>query len=354
MRLPSVFLRAALFTATLYAILWLIASLWIGNASHSIDTVRGESDIYRSDLREFVYGLLAFCESAKAQKNLIIVGGSTAEGYEPDVLSRFVPDWTVSRVALNFGNITQMRQSVALLRNCLGPEAMRNTRIGLAVSDPSFAPNKRRFPTPYTMLELEQLRHGLFAGPPGHLQPVVGWSHMGLVMNAIRPVFILHALVTNVWEVAGSLKRKIGIIRQGHLPKPTQEQVEAESLRYGNSLIGPSLDEQRSELAGLLDDIRAAGSDMFLIQVPERRFVLERLPQHSLFTATLQQFARDKDVALLQHPADDSELRDAVHATRDGASRWSERLGPQLAPMLARKGAARDALGTRSINSRTK
>ena len=334
MRAFSVFLRAGLFTAALYAVPWLAGSFWIGARPRSIDTIRGLSDIYRTDIREFVYSLPAFCENAKGQKNLLIVGGSTANGYEPDVLARSVPGWTVSRVALDFGNITQMRQSVEMLRDCLGPEAMRNTRIGLAVSDVSFAPNKRRFPTPYTMLELEQRRHGLFAGAPGQLQPVVAWPDMGVVVSAIRPVFVLHALVTDVSDGFTELRKKIGKIRSNAAP-PTAAQAEAEELRGAAELIGQSLDEQRGELARLLDEIRAAGSDMFLIQVPERGFVRERSPQYSLFNTTLRDFARDRNVVLLSHPADDSELRDGVHATRNGAVLWSERLGPQLAPTLA-------------------
>ena len=135
-------IRAAAWTLGLYAVLWLIATIWVGNRETNLDSERGLTNIYKSDVREFLYHLPGFCEQARGKKNLFIVGGSTAFAYDPEVIAPYAKDWAVSRVSLDFGNITQMRQSVALLRQCMGEKAFAGTRIVLGVSYISMATNE--------------------------------------------------------------------------------------------------------------------------------------------------------------------------------------------------------------------
>lgn len=330
--------RAALWIIGLYAVLWVVASIWVGRAAPTLDTDRGLTDIYKTDVREFVYRLPAFCEEAKNRKNLIVVGGSTASAYDPAVVGPFVKDWAVSRIAIDFGTVIQMRQSIAMLRQCMDPQTFASTRFVLGLSYVSMANSKHRFPTPYTMLELEQMRHGLFAGEPGQLRPTVSWPSMKLAVEAGRPVILAHYAVTGLSDSIGAARLQLGKLRQGAKPEPAQAAREAEEVGFYDAMMdappAEGMAEQASELAALVAEVRAAGSDIAVIAVPEQSFVRREAKYITAYYDWLAGFATDHDVKLLRHAAADGDFRDGVHADVAGSAKWSRAIGPAVAGLL--------------------
>ncbi|MDH7975769.1 hypothetical protein QH494_26595 [Sphingomonas sp. AR_OL41] len=322
-----------------YFVLWLIASVWVGGRVDTIDTVRSLNDIYKSDAREFVYRLPAFCEQAKHQRNLIFVGGSTAYAYDPAVIGPYVKGWAVSRIGLDFANITQMRQTVDMIRACMDSETFARSRFVLGVSYPSMAKNSNRFPTPYTMLELEQQRHGLFTGKPGALRPTVPWKDMRWTIIAARPVILAHYVVTGVSDFFGAARLRLGKFRQGagHV-EDSQAHREANELRFNDALIGaapaPAFEEQGRDFAALVNEIRAGGSDVAVISVPEQTFVRQRQKFIGAYYAWLGAFATAHKLTLLHHPYTDADFRDGVHANAAGTARWSAAIAPAVVATL--------------------
>lgn len=332
-------LRAAAWAVGLYAVLWLIATLAVGGRPANLDSERGLTNIYTSDVREFLYHLPGFCEQARGKGNLILVGGSTAAAYDPALIAPAAPGWNVSRVALDFGNITQMRQTVALLRQCLGPQGFPGTRIVLGVSYVSMAKNSNRFPTPFTMLELEQKRHGLFTGKPGALSPTVPWKHMALAVNAGRPVILAHYLVGGPKTFLANMRKEIGRLRhRGPPPARDPAAQQAEEIRFDDSLLGadpaPALAEQGADFAALIREVRQAGGEIVVTSIPEQTYLRQRSAHIGAYYGWLNGFAAAQNVTILRHPVTDADFRDGVHATPEGADRWSRSIAPLIAATL--------------------
>jgi hypothetical protein len=332
-------LRAAAWTVGLYVVLWLVSSIWVGHRSPNLDTDRGLHNVYRTDVREFLYHLPAFCEQARGRNNLIFVGGSTSWAYSPDEIAPYVKGWTVSRVSLDFSNVTQMRQTIALLRQCMGKETFARSRIVIGLSYVSMAPDATRFPTPYTMLELEQKRHGLFVGGPRALRPIVPWEQMGLVVDAGRPVILAHDLATRVKDELGQVRQAIGRLRQGAVPKLDAAAHEASELAAYDGFMGKdaafSLRDQGDQLAALIAEVRAAGSDVIVIAVPQKVFVRKKARYIDAYYDWLTAFAQDHALTVLRHDYADADFYDGSHASPEGAVRWSRAVAPSIAAILS-------------------
>lgn len=331
--------RAALWIAGVYGLLWLVASIWVGGPAATIDTYRAQADIYKSDVREFLYRLPAFCRDAAGQKNLLLIGGSTGGAYDPAIIGGFAKGWSTSRISIDFGNVTQMRQSIALLRQCMDKQSFASARFVVGVSFVSMASDAKNFPTPYTMIELEQMRHGLFTGAPRRLKPAVPWDRMETVIDIGRPVILAHYLATSSSDGIADARLRLGTLRQGAKPDVDQATREARDVAlYSETVPAPvrtGIAEQAAELAALVADVRAGGADVALISIPEKSFVRRDIAGVATYRAWLARFARDHDVALLHHPASDADFRDGAHADDAGSARWSRDIGPAVADFLA-------------------
>jgi len=328
-------------TCAIYAGLWLLAGVWVDadRQDGGIDSRKGDHNIYRTPIREVIYNLPALCRRGQDRRHLFVIGGSTAKAYRPEILTHFLPNWTVSNISLDFGNITQARQAVSLLRQCLGDGAFARAKFVLGIEYILFSENKRRWATPYTVLETEMLRHGLFAGSPGNLVPIVPWQWQPFAISLMRPIFAAYGIRYDIWQVMIARANKLG----DHL-----NALDAEKRRdreYANlvGLMGPAepavMQEQREELDRLIAEIHGQGAQFFLLDMPVQEWLRQRSPHFTMHRGWIRDYAHSRRVGYVDMTFDgvDEDFADGIHANAQGAERWSDIAGRKLADALLRE-----------------
>lgn len=311
-------------TLGLYALLWAATAVWDTPVSAStIDSPRGLTDLYGRPVREFGYRLPAFCATAREQRKLLFIGGSVSQAYRPDIIGRSLPGWSVSDVSLDNANITEMRQAFRLMRDCLGADGLRGSMIVLAINFLQFVPNRVSWQTPYTYLELDLLRHGLFDGPPNAVSPVLPWQWLPTTVSVMRPVLAAYGISYQFSvELEDFLHRRFGV--RG-LPDPGHTRQLQDMIRKFDGTDPSILAEQAAELDGLLGDIHAAGADAVILDMPFEGWLRDGMPQFGVYRDWMTAYVKRTGVRYIDHVyrGNDGEFRDGYHALPVAEPRWS-------------------------------
>jgi hypothetical protein len=287
----------------------------------------GKPALFVGEIQEAVYEIGRHCP-LPPRKRLILLGGSGARGFEPELLSRATSAEEVLNLSLVLANFTQIRQVYDDLAACLGDEGMRQASFVLVPSLGSFTSNKMRFPGPYSDYETEKLRSHLFEGVPGAVMPVVGRSWLPLAIELWRPVMLARKLAVGGQARLDRLRARLH--PQPAAPAPDREQ----SLTWIAELL-PQEDasaafapEQTGEMERLVADIRARGSTVLLVEQPTQDWVRERSKAYADSHQTLIALAGKLALPYidLSNTGADSEFHDGMHANAVGAKAWSERL----------------------------
>jgi len=330
--------RVGIAAMLIYGLAWLVAGFWTpSRAPISIDSEDGRFDYYRTPIREFVYRLPAFCADATTKrKNLFIIGGSSASAYRPNLIEPELPGWTVSNISLEFSNITQIKQTFELVRSCLDPEVLKNSRFVLGINYALLGPNELRWPARYTMLELDMLRHGLFAGSPGAVDLVYSWPHTRILIAAMRPIFLTYALSFDAWQWITSAASHLGGYLIDQSPEALRERQYQVLLMYMGPFEPDAMDEQVHELETLEAEVRAAGSDIIFLDIPVEHWLDNRLPHQAWYRSWVLDHTRDRGVPYLAPSpvADLNDFADLGHANPSGAVRWSKEAAARLGSIL--------------------
>ena len=320
-------------TCAIYLTLWIaVTLLWpITRTDQPLDSLNGRESLYATPIRELVYTLPARCNAAP-RKRLIILGSSAAKAYRPEILRAATNADEVDNVALDFSNITQIRQLFTDLRRCLGDETLRSSTFLFVVTYASFVDN-RRWTTDYTVYEAEKIRHGLYSGSPNELTPTFGPSLMPWAVDFLRPVFALYDLKYKGRLLAGSLVRALWT-------HPTTAQLQA---RYRQDLAGLSATtdaatfgaEQFQELDRLVSDIRATGAGLIFVEQPVDDWVRNEQRSFADYRTRIAAFRAQHSIPVidLSASAKESEFADPLHATYENHGLWTRRLGEQLRAM---------------------
>ncbi len=322
---------AAGVTLAVYAVLWLMSGLWDTPAKASaLDTPQGEHDLYATTLGEFAYRLPAFCATAHGQSNLIFIGGSVARAYRPDIVGPELPGWTISDVSLDYANITEIRQAFEMMRNCLAPDGLRNTTFVLAVNMLQFTPNHHVWQTPYTVLELELLRHGLFEGEPGHVRPIMPWRWLRPVVDVMRPVLAAYGLsYRGGIELNDAYRKWEGI---WHRPGADRAK-EIQGLKsHFDATDLSALQEQIDELDRFVAEVRAVHAKLIILDMPIGNWLAGSLPQFTAYRDWLPGYAKRNAIPYIDLVASgsDDDYVDGFHANAVGERRWSIRAAQEL------------------------
>jgi hypothetical protein len=326
---------AAAATLTAYAVLWLVAGLWDTPARASaIDTPQGDDDLYSTPLREFVYRLPAFCAPARTQRNLIFIGGSVARAYRPEIIAPMVSGWTVSDVSLDFANMTEIRQALTLMRDCIGLGGLRDSTIVLAINFLQFSPNSRIWKTPYTYLELDLLRHGLFDGEQGAVAPVLSWRWLPFAVSAMRPVLAAYGLAYRInLDLEDVLLHWAGA--RGR-PDPDHAQEIRGLITHFDGTGRHALQEQIAELDRFTTDVRAAGARLIILDMPVQGWLRDSMPQFHTYRNWIADYAQRHGTPYIDHAfaGTDDDFRDGFHANAAGERHWSALAAGALEPLL--------------------
>lgn len=308
----------------LYGLLWAATAAWDTPVRASmIDSPQGHMDLYSRPVREFGYRLPAFCAAAREDRKLVFIGGSVAQAYRPDIIGRSLPGWSVSDISLDNANITEMRQAFRLMRDCLGEDGLPRSMIVLAINFLQFVPNRQSWQTPYTYLELDLLRHGLFDGPQGAVSPVLPWRWLPATVSVMRPVLAAYGISYRFSvELEDFLHRRFGV--RG-LPDPGHVRQLQDMIRKFDGTDPSILAEQASELDALLAEIRAAGAEAIILDMPFEGWLRDGMPQFATYRHWMTDYVKRTGVRYIDHVyrGNDGEFRDGYHALPHAEARWS-------------------------------
>jgi len=329
--------RISGWAAAIYLALWIIATLLlpITRADQPLDSFNGRKSIYATPVRELIYSLPGHCNTAP-RKRLIILGGSAATAYRPAALRAATNADEVDNLALDFSNITQIRELFADLRRCLGEDALRSTTFLFVTTYILFAANNNRW-ADYTVYESEKIRHGLYSGSPKALTPTIGPSLMPWAIDALRPVFALYYLKYK----SGSVVKILVKFASALWTHPSSAEIQAKYLRKVERMVAGNTDgaafggEQFLELDRLVSDIRASGAGLIFVEEPVGSLVRQGGRSFASYRTRMASFRLQHSIPLvdLSASASDAEFLDSLHATLGNHALWTHRLVEHLQEM---------------------
>jgi hypothetical protein len=331
MSLARALTRILAWTAGIYVTLWILATLLlpITRADQPLDSLNGKKSIYATPVRELIYSLPAHCNTAP-RKRLIILGSSAAKAYRPAVLRAATDADEVDNLALDFSNITQIRELFADLRRCFGEEALRSTTFLFVTTYILFAENSR-WTTDYTVYESEKIRHGLYSGGPNALTPAFRPSLMPWAIDALRPVFALYDLKYKGRLLAGRLAR-------AQWTHPSSAELQAKYRQTLGKMMAGTTDgarfgeEQFRELDRLVSDIRASGAGLVFVEQPVESWARHHGREFADYRTRMASFSAQHSIPVidLAASAGDGEFSDDLHAIYSYHVLWTDRLAQQL------------------------
>lgn len=348
MALIPAIVRLALWIAAFWACLFVASVfLWpLESPRQPISFTGNPHALFVDSTQETVYELARKCP-LPARKRMVVIGGSGAIAFHPDLLRDVTAADDVVTLALNFSNYAQLRQVVTDLRDCLDEPAMRQTTFVVVTTAFSFVATQTRFANPYTGYETEKLRSRLFSGSPGAVEPVVGRRLTPIAVNLWRPVLLVRKLRLD-------LDKKLHALLH-HSSRPRQPAVEGADWVNNQQLRemavrmlptapegGTFAPEQTGQLESLIAEVRSSGGTVVVVEQPTQGWLRKDAPAHEVAHAHLQQLLKEQAVPFidLSESAKEDEFKNPVHANARGEVIWSQRLAHALAEIQQRDPSA--------------
>jgi hypothetical protein len=266
---------------------------------------------------------------------VIVLGSSAAKSFRPEILRELVDADEVDNLALDYSNVTQIRQLFQDLESCLGKEALRSTTILFVTTYILYADRSRCYPDGYTVYETEKIRHGLYSGKPDALRPTFSPALMPWVITLLRPVFALYIAKYDLtwlklkagweWHHFGDGRATLEQRRADnfqHLPAWVPEQSDSEN--FGN--------EQFQELDRLIRNIKATGARLMFVEEPVEGWLRQRAQSYRSYRKRMAIFAATHAIPVvdLADSAQNSEFIDLLHPAQDRMNEWTQRLANKL------------------------
>lgn len=312
----------------IYLTLWVAAYLlWpLVPPDQPLDGLNGNSGLYGDNVREIVYSLPERC-NASPRRRLIILGGSSATAYRPEILRTATDADEVDNLALNSSNISQIHQLVTDVIHCFGRETMRSSTFLVITGYFLFVDNSQRWNTGFTVYEGEKVRFGLYSGSPNALVPTFGTALMPWAVDALRPVFAFSRLKALSSRLMFSLVKRVWI-------RPTVEKAYHKTIErvFPKTVNGTTFGvEQFQELDRLVSDIRASGAGLIFVEQPIETF--DRRSQiYASYASRMALFTANHRIPVidLTTSANDSEFADPYHGADGSFAVWTQRLASKL------------------------
>jgi hypothetical protein len=314
-------------TAAIYFALWILASCFWPTTPRDqpLDSLSGATSLYRDPVREVVYSLPMRCNGI-SKRRVIILGSSAAKSFRPEILRAAINVDEVDNLALDYSNVTQIRQLFQDLQSCLGNQAMRSTAILFVTTYILYGDSGRCYPDGYTVYETEKIRHGLYSGKPNALTPTFGPVSMPWAITLLRPVFALYIAKYDLswlqlkaeWEWRHFGEHRITLEQRRtdnfqHLVAWVPEQSDSEN--FGT--------EQFQELDRLVKNIKASGARVIFVEEPVEGWLRDRAHSYKSYRERMAAFD-------LSDSANDSEFSDLLHPAANRMSQWTHRLAEKL------------------------
>ncbi len=344
-----------------YLALWIAATLlWpITPTNQPLDSLNGQKTLYRDPIREVVYSLPMRCD-ATPKRRLIVLGSSAAKSYRPEILRAAVNADEVDNLALDYSNVTQIRQLFTDLKSCFGKKAMRSTTILFITTYILYGESSRCYPSGYTVYEAEKIRHGLYSGKPNALKPTFDPTLMPWVIDFLRPVFALYRAKYDLTWVELKIEWEWDHLGDGQM---TPEQRQVNNLQHLEAWVPEEDDgdnfgsEQFQELDSLVSDINGSGAGLVFVEEPVEGWLRRRARSYVSYRVRMAAFTEERSIRVidLSSSAKDSEFVDLLHPKSNQMAQWTERLAAELRANARRRlpSVVVDSKGVRLVEGQT-
>jgi hypothetical protein len=273
--------------------------------------------------------------NAAPKRRLIILGSSAAKSYRPEILRAAANAEEVDNLALDYSNVTQIRQLFSDLESCFGHDALRSSTILFITTYILYGDSSRCYPGGYTVYEAEKIRHGLYSGPPNALKPTFGPTLMPWAIEFLRPVFALYIAKYDLSWVELKAEWEWNHLFDGQI---TFDERRANNLRHLEAWVPEDNDsenfgsEQFHELDSLVSDINRSGARLIFVEEPVEAWLRRRARSYSSYRSRMASFTEQRSIRVidLSNSARDSEFVDLLHPTNDEMAQWTERLAAEL------------------------
>jgi hypothetical protein len=330
----------------LYGVLLLVALLVVpqSSATGPIDTARAGNSLY---LTEPKYVFFERKRLSEPHDRLLVLGASNAMvGFKPAELAPLVPGREVHNLSVGGSNITQVGQVAELVREVQSPPARARDVYVLGLWYGIFASNQARWHTPDreagdTDLDIERYRYGFFRRTESGPRAVVPAELLGTAALLVHPFLALDQTTRRVAEIArGRLPGKATKLTDAQRNARVVSESERRTMhRFWRRYMGDveELDEAAwRELSRVIDEIRAGGARVVLVDLPIPRWHREGSLLAADYRRRFDAMAPSLEarpgvqVVSLANADGDDDFSDEVHPKPRVTAHWARSLADAL------------------------
>jgi hypothetical protein len=298
--------------------------------------------IYANTAHYAVYGLDQF---DNYPRQIFIFGASVpARAFDPRLLMNGLPGYKVHNLSVSGSNITQITEVIDLLSTRVDWRHLDTAIFVFGGHFLSFLENERRFGG-MTKIEVEELRHHLYAFDGGLIKPELSPPAMLAALLLMKPFALIYKMKYEADEVIVDLKhdavsklqRSLSLGPKTTFPDPP-DGATYRAFRIKQFRNEGLLSEQFDLLTKLVTLLDAGGAKVVFVDMP--------IPSYYRTGFSIYDDYRRREAAIISDPrvhyldltdiAADEEFSDDAHPRPEFAAKWTaplllfmKRLSPQ-------------------------
>lgn len=289
-----------------------------------------------------------------AERKMIVVGASNAAGGFPQkTLATMIPDAVVHNLSIPGANMTEIRESVDLIRDVQSAKARRNTNYVIGIWYGVFADDSVKWSTPDrhagdTDLDIEAYRYGFYRRTPAGPVPSLPTEYLDLGVTMIHPLLSLDYAARQSNKVLEALGLKHE--KKEHLTDADRNATIVDELQrqiylkfWADTIQLPHLsDSSFQALAQTISEIVADGGQVTVVNMAIPRWHAERSPYEAEYEQkrdlVMAAFAGHPQVSYLELRGldGDDDFFDEVHPKPRVVPEWCGQLAATVADRMTR------------------
>jgi len=178
-------LLVLLFLGLWYTVIFCITYLFYpySDDTNRIDTKLAKNTIFGNDSRYIIFNIHRIASSDK--KKIFFIGSSkTKDGFRPDELQEYFPEYEIHNFALGGSQMAEMKQVVEYILSHTSDNSIKKSVFVIGMFYEFFRNKEKNKITHFTS---EKLRYGLYELENGEVKPLFDAKLMPFISNILRP-----------------------------------------------------------------------------------------------------------------------------------------------------------------------
>lgn len=315
----------------------------------AVDTARAGETVYETQAKYLIFSRSPL--RTPGERVVFLGASNTGVGFPVAMVQRALRGAHVNNLAMNGANGTQIREAFDLARIAIPPASRARTVYVVGLWYGLFVADAIKWPHPAgqrteTEIDNQRYRYGFYYRTPAGPVEVIPDTYFGQASLAIYPLVVFEKVARVLsapirQRFLGAQPDRTAAERNAYVPTANDKR---DKVRFWHeSFAGTTIaGEQFAALQGIIDQAKADGSAVMLVDLPIPTWHAAAVPYDRRYAAMMQAFV----VAQRGNPSvsylslrdmdDDSWFSDEVHPKPRIVTHWIARIAPALDAAVAR------------------